>query len=406
MAGLEAQQNDWENEQVFGINKEPAHNTYVPYASLDQAIADVAENSPYQISLNGTWKFNWVRHPDLRPTDFYDPDFDVTYWDDLPVPSNWQLHGYGKPIYSNVTYPFAKDWPRIMTEVPADWTKSELPNPVGSYRRDFEIPADWEGKEIFLHFAGVQSAMYVWVNGQRIGYSQGSMTPAEFDITSYVRAGTNVLAVEVYRWSDGSYLEDQDFWRLSGIYRDVFLYATPRLHVRDFFLRSQLSADFLNAELILDAKIRNYGRVRVRDAFLDLYLLAEGESPAEPLLSIPVTNMSSGERTFSHSATVDTPQLWSAETPQLYRVIVVLRNGDGNAAEVLGTRFGFRSIDIRDQQLWVNGQSVLLKGANRHEIDPFNGRAVSLESMIEDITLMKRHNLNLVRTSHYPNHPD
>ena len=406
MAGLEAQQNDWENEQVFGINKELAHNTYVPYSSMDQAMADVAENSPYHISLNGTWKFNWVRHPDLRPVDFYNIDFDVTYWDDLPVPSNWQLHGYGKPLYSNVTYPFAKDWPRIMTEVPANWTKAEFPNPVGSYRREFEIPFDWDGKEIFLHFAGVQSAMYVWVNGERVGYSQGSMTPAEFDVTSYVQTGTNVLAVEVYRWSDGSYLEDQDFWRLSGIYRDVFLYVTPKLHVRDFSVRSQLSEDFQSAELILDAKVRNYGRGRVRDASIDLYLLDGRELPGEPLFTIALGNVSSGERTFTQSVTVQSPRLWSAEIPNLYTVLVVLRDVDGHDTEVMSTRFGFRAIEIRDQQLWVNGQSVLLKGANRHEIDPFNGRTVSRESMIQDVTLMKQHNLNLVRTSHYPNHPD
>jgi len=405
-SGLAAQQNDWENEQVFGINKEPAHATYLPYASTAQAVADVAEDSPYYMSLNGTWKFNWVRHPDLRPVGFFEPGFDLTYWDDLPVPSNWQLHGYGKPIYSNVTYPFAKDWPRIMTEVPTNWTKAELPNPVGSYRRNFEISEEWQGREIFLHFAGVQSAMYVWVNGQRVGYSQGSMTPAEFDITSYVETGTNVLAVEVYRWSDGSYLEDQDFWRLSGIYRDVYLYSTPKLHVRDFVVRSHLADDFQTAELTLDAKVRNYGRRNIRRASLDLYLLDDAEVPEQPLFTIPLGDVAPGEQTVSHTATVEAPRLWSAEIPNLYTVLLVLRNDDGSNTEVLSTRFGFRSIEIRDQQLWVNGQSVLLKGANRHEIDPFNGRTVSLESMIRDITLMKQHNHNLVRTSHYPNHPD
>ncbi|MGE5943191.1 MAG: sugar-binding domain-containing protein, partial [Flavobacteriales bacterium] len=221
-----AQQHDWENEQVIGINKELAHSNYIPYATIDQAVADYANESPYYQSLNGTWKFNWVKSPDLRPIDFYKPDFRVNYWDDISVPSNWQIKGYGIPIYTNITYPFVKNPPYVMTPAYAGWTNSELPNPVGSYRRDFVVPENWDGHEIYLHFAGVQSAMYVWVNGKKVGYSQGSMTPAEFDITPYLQKGNNTLAVEVYQWSDGSYLEDQDFWRLSGIFRDVYLYAT------------------------------------------------------------------------------------------------------------------------------------------------------------------------------------
>ena len=402
-----AAQNDWENEQVFGINKEPAHNTYIPYASLQQALTDVAGYSPYYLSLNGAWKFNWVKHPDMRPKDFYKPAFDVTCWDDIPVPSNWQMHGYGKPVYTNVTYPFAKDWPRIMTPVPEHWTKHELPNPVGSYRRDFDIPADWDGKQIFLHFRGVKSAMYVWVNGVKVGYSQGSMTPAEFDITRYIKPGQNTLAVEVYRWSDGSYLEDQDFWRLSGIYRDVFLYATPKLHVRDFFVRSELADDFKFADFLFTAKIKRYDNGGSNSATLDVYLLDKDEKPGQPVFSKNVTGVGTGkEVTIDLSARIDNPKLWSAEIPNLYTVLVVLKDEKGGITEVETCLFGFRRIEIKDQQLWVNGQSVLLKGANRHEHDPFDGRAVSLQRMIRDIELFKQFNCNTVRTCHYPDHPD
>ncbi|MBN1480658.1 DUF4981 domain-containing protein [candidate division KSB1 bacterium] len=404
---LFAAQNDWENEQIFSINKTAAHVTYVPYASVDQAIADVAEYSPYVINLNGTWKFNWVKHPDMRPVDFYKSGFDVHYWDDIHVPSNWQMYSYGTPIYTNVTYPFARDWPNIMTPVDPFWTKYALPNPVGSYRRDFDIPVAWEGKQIFLHFAGVKSAMYVWVNGERVGYSQGSMTPAEFDITAYVRPGQNILAVEVYRWSDGSYLEDQDFWRLSGIYRDVFLYATPKLHLRDFWVRSELSEDYAAAQLLITTKIKNYDTSASPAGKLHVYLVDRESANLNPVKIENITSIAAGtEVSLDLSIAVAQPQLWSAEIPNLYTVVLELLDAEDNVSEVLSTPFGFRSIEIKDSQLRVNGASVLLKGANRHEHDPFTGRAVSKARMLEDITLMKQFNCNVVRTSHYPNHPE
>jgi len=415
-ATLFAAQNDWENEQVFGTNKEPAHATYIPYASLEQAQADVAEYSPFYLSLNGTWKFNWVKHPDMRPMDFYKTDFDVSFWDDISVPSNWQMQGYGTPIYTNVTYPFAKDWPNIMTPVPEHWTKHDLPNPVGSYRRNFDVPKDWSGREIFLHFAGVKSAMTVWVNGEKVGYSQGSMTPAEFDVTKFVHPGENVLAVEVYRWSDGSYLEDQDMWRLSGIYRDVFLYATPAVHVRDFFVRSELSDDFKSATFLFKGNVKNYASTSEAVGAVDIYLVADGEPLGDPIISTPIKMPPiSREKVIDLQAAIANPQLWSAEIPNLYTVIVVLKDGNKKVAEVLSTPFGFRKVEIKDSQLWVkikdsqlwvNGKSVLLKGANRHEHDPYDGRAISLQRMIQDITLMKQFNCNVVRTSHYPDHPD
>ncbi len=400
-------QHDWENEQVIGINKEAAHASYVPYASIEQALAGIPGNSPYVVSLNGTWKFNWVKHPGLRPVNFYKPEFDTGYWDNIKVPSNWQLEGYGKPIYTNVPYPFAKKPPYIMEESPAHFTKNELPNPVGSYRRNFHIPANWDGREIMVHFAGVKSAMYVWVNGQKVGYSQGSMTPAEFNITRYVQPGKNSIAVEVYRWSDGSYLEDQDFWRLSGIYRDVFVYSVPKVHLWDFFVQSELSGDYTSAKLTADLEFRNFGASGTHT--LEGYLLEDGESfnNQQPLWVKSVKNVSRRKGLkVSLNTTVQNPKLWSAEIPHLYTVLFVLKNAKGEISEVLSTPFGFREIRIRDQQLWVNGKSVLLKGVNRHEHDPFTGRYVSMESMIRDITLFKQFNVNTVRTCHYPDHPE
>jgi len=405
---LFAQQHDWENEQVIGINKEPGHSHYIPYATIDQALKDYADESPYYLSLNGTWKFNWVKSPDLRPTEFYRTDFDVHYWDEIEVPSNWQMKGYGKPIYTNITYPFVKNPPYVMTPAYDGWTNQEYPNPVGSYRRNFVVSDDWNGREIYLHFAGVQSAMYVWVNGKKVGYSQGSMTPAEFNITRYLQEGENMLAVEVYQWSDGSYLEDQDFWRLSGIFRDVYLYATPKLQIRDFFVQAELSGDFTKATLKTDLKIVNDGYAG--KTTIEGYLLKDGNSynGETPVFvrEMDGAALESNGLKLSFESNVDHPDLWSAEIPNLYQMVFVLKNDAGEITEVVSTPFGFRSIEIRDSQLWVNGKNVLLKGVNRHDLDPINGRYITYESMLNDVKLFKKFNINTVRTCHYPNHPD
>lgn len=405
---LLAQQHEWENEQVIGINKEPAHSDYVPYATLEQALTDYANESPFFQSLNGTWKFNWVKSPEMRPVDFYLPDFDVSYWDNIEVPSNWQLKGYGKPIYTNITYPFVKNPPYVMTPADPGWTNEELPNPVGSYRRNFVIPEDWDGKEIYLHFAGVQSAMYVWVNGKKVGYSQGSMTPAEFNITPYLEKGNNTLAVEVYRWSDGSYLEDQDMWRLSGIFRDVNLYAVPKFHISDFFVQSELNDDFSSANLRTTLSFMNKGYKG--GVTIEGYLLKDGQqySGEKPLFTKQMKASDVDKKTSDLiiDTKVESPDLWSAEIPNLYKVVFVVKNAAGENLEVVATPFGFRKIEIKDSQLWVNGKSVLLKGVNRHDLDPINGRYITYKSMLQDIKLFKQFNINTVRTSHYPNHPD
>ncbi len=400
-------QNDWENELVIGINKEDPHAQYVPYSTIAQAVADVPINSLMYLSLNGTWKFNWVRHPNLRPVEFYKNDFDVRSWDEIEVPSCWEMKGYGTPIYTNVTYPYERNPPRILGNPPANYTQNKEPDPVGSYRRDFELPASWAGEDVIIHFDGVMSAFYLWVNGQKVGYSQGSMTPAEFNVTKYLKPGINNVSAEVYRWCDGSYLEDQDFWRLSGIYRDVYLYAVPKIHLWDFTLKTVFNNDMSQATLNMDLQFRNGGGSGSNT--VDVYLSRWGQLPDvnNPIASIPVKSVSTKNGLkVTKSVVVDKPMLWSAEIPNLYQVVFVLKDASGKISEVLSTPMGFRKIEIKDSQLWVNGQSIKIKGVNRHEHDPVTGRTVSYEVMKKDVELFKQFNINTVRTSHYPNHPD
>ncbi|UCE21110.1 MAG: beta-galactosidase, partial [Candidatus Aminicenantes bacterium] len=267
--------NDWENPQMIGQNKEPSHCTLIPYAALGKAIKGVREESTFYKTLNGNWKFHWVSKPSDRPQEFYRPDYDISEWDEIPVPSNWQMHGYGKPIYLNVPYPFKKNPPFVQHDY----------NPVGSYRTEFEVPVGWIQRQIFIHFDGVESAFYLWINGQKIGYSQGSRTPAEFNITEYLQEGRNVLAVEVYRWSDGSYLECQDFWRLSGIFRDVYLFSTPEIHIRDFEVSCDLDEEYQDAVLNVTARIRNYSDEAVKNTKVEVSLLdAENEPVGSEVL--------------------------------------------------------------------------------------------------------------------------
>ncbi|HOI87554.1 MAG TPA: glycoside hydrolase family 2 TIM barrel-domain containing protein [Lentimicrobium sp.] len=405
LAGATQDRKEWEDETVFAINKEDARCTYMPYATADQALEGRWENSPFYLNLNGTWKFNWVKHPDLRPEHFYRPGYDVSWWDDLKVPSCWQMKGYGFPIYTNVTFPHAATPPFIMEPVPPHYTKYKFPNPVGSYVREFTLPETFSGRRTFLHFAGVESAMYVWINGKKVGYSEDSRLPAEFDITPYLQAGKNTLSVEVYQWSDGSYLEDQDFWRMSGIYRDVYLYSVPLLHLRDYWLKAAFNEDMSRAEFTVEANFANYGAKGSHR--LEVYLLKPGERFAEARPVI-VQELGSGSRTKQPlilKALVQNPRLWSAETPELYNVLLITRDTGGNILMVQQSDFGFRKIEIRDQQLLVNGKSIKLKGVNRHDIDPYDGRAVSRASMIRDVQLFKQFNINTVRTSHYPNDP-
>ena len=410
-----AQAPDWENEAVIGMNKEAPRATGVSYPTLDRAVQAYAmkrpedalrkwTDSPCYQTLNGDWKFHWSKEPDERPVDFYKSDYDVSGWDTIEVPSNWEIKGYGTPIYSNIGYPHSRQPPRIMADVPSYFTAVKEPNPVGSYRRIFTVPSSWKGRKTFIHFDGVSSAFYLWINGQKVGYSEGSRTPAEFDVTQYLKSGDNTLAVEVYRWCDGSYLEDQDFWRLSGIFREVYLFNTPKTRIRDLFVLTDLDADYRNADLSATVTLENMNKravqCRVRATLVD----AEG---ARTLLgeSDLVDVVSGGVTSLKVNRMIDSPLKWTAETPNLYTVVVELLDARGAVREVRACRTGFREMEIRDQQVLMNGVPVLFKGVNRHEHDPERGHSLELSSMIRDLELMKQYNINTVRTCHYPNMP-
>lgn len=389
----------WEDQSILGINKlEPRVGSH-PYANQKQAKAGDATASQYRHSLDGDWKFRWSPDPKSRPQDFYQPNVDVADWDTIPVPSNWQLQGYGVPVYTNVNYPFKKDPPRVMGEPPQDYTNFKHRNPVGSYRRTFQVPQSWDGRRIFLQFDGVDSAFYVWVNGKRVGYSQDSRTPATFDITNNVQDGENVLAVEVYRYSDGSYLEDQDFWRLSGIFREVFLWSVGEQTIHDYFITTDLDEDYRDAMMQIDLQVANHTDSEVTSEVRVELFDASGAVAMTTSKSLQLPANDSAPTTITHK--VGNPAKWSAEQPNLYRMVLTLLV-DGKAVEKQSCAVGFREVEIRKGLLHVNGKTVYLKGVNRHEHHPRTGHTVSTESMIRDIQRMKQFNINTVRTSHYP----
>lgn len=389
--------NDWENPLVVGRNKEPGHVPLVIYDDPAAALSGDPEVSPYLQSLNGNWKFHWAPYPATAPEEFYREDYDVSQWDEIPVPSNWQLQGYDLPIYTNVREPFA---PAEPPRVPKDY------NPVGSYRRTFTISESWQDRQVFLHFDGVKSAFYVWVNGQEVGYSQGSMTPAEFNLTPYINLGENTLAVRVYRWSDGSYLEDQDMWRLSGIYRGVYLFATPHVHVRDFWVRTPFDSNYQNATLQVGVKVRNLNAMPAGPKQVEVGLFDRENQPVFAAPLVGTVEVPPGEEvTVELSREVPSPHKWSAEQPYLYTLLVTLKEPRGEVLEIVSHKIGFRQVELKEGQLRVNGVPILIKGVNRHEHDPDTGRVVSQERMIQDLKLMKQFNINAVRTSHYPDDP-
>ncbi len=401
-AALSAER-DWENEKIFERHKEAPRATSMVYPNPQLAAADQRETNPWFKSLNGDWSFHWSPDPDQRPLDFYKPEFDVAQWDRIVVPGNWQVQGYGVPVYTNMTYPFQKDPPRVMGAPPANYTNFSQRNPVGSYRRTFELPDQWQGRQVFLQFDGVDSAFYLWINGKPVGYSQESRTPSLFNVTKYVRDGANIVAAEVYRYSDGSYLEDQDFWRLSGIFRDVYLWSAGSQHIRDFFVRTDLDQDYRDASMFVEMDIANYS-AQAAACSVDLTLLnAEGQSIAQSTLKSLSIDSSGQKQVRSERVEIGNPAKWTAETPNLYTLVLTLKNGAGETIEACSHKIGFRKIEIHGGQLLVNGQAIYLKGTNRHEHDPVTGHVTSRESMMRDIVLMKQFNINAVRTSHYPN---
>ena len=388
--------NDWENPAVFDIHKEAPHATFVPFPVADGTLKNNPKGSPFYVSLNGPWKFHWVEKPADRPLDFWKPEFDDGGWKTIAVPSNWEFQGYGVPIYVNIPYEFKNpDPPRI----PRD------DNPVGSYRRTFTIPESWTGMDVLIHFGAVKAAFYIWANGRMVGYSEDSKTPAEWNITPYLKPGENVVALEVYRWSDGSYLECQDFWRISGIERDVFLWAAPKIRIRDFFARAGLDASYKNGTLSVAVELANTaprvksGRRTVEARLLDRdgSVVWKAEAPA------PIDGK--GDTTVVLGSLIPAPRKWTAETPNLYPLVVALKDEKGQTTQAAGCEVGFRTSEIKDGLLLVNGVPVRLKGVNRHEHDPYTAHVISEESMRTDIALMKRSNINAVRTCHYPDDP-
>ena len=385
-----ARQKEWQDPQVNAINRAPMRAAYFAYPTAEAAQAGRREKASNFLSLNGRWKFNWVKNETDRPVDFYQVDFEDQYWVDFPVPGLWELNGYGDPVYKNVGYAwhnqFRSNPPLIESEN----------NHVGSYRKTFDLPADWKGQQVYLHVGSATSNLYVWVNGKFVGYSEDSKVAAEFDITKYLKPGKNLIAMQIYRWCDGSYLEDQDFWRLSGIGREVYLYARPTLHIEDIFIIPDLDADYRNGKLDVTANVsRSGGQVEME--LMD----GKGKSVEKKILK------PDGKGNIHTVFEVDDPAKWSAEDPNLYTLMLTLKSGN-KVLEVIPQRVGFRKIELKKElgQIWVNGKPVLFKGADRHEMDPLTGYVVSRERMIQDIKIMKENNLNAVRTCHYPDDPE
>ncbi|MGW1541534.1 glycoside hydrolase family 2 TIM barrel-domain containing protein [Streptomyces sp. NPDC002309] len=388
---------------LFQLGTEPPHTTLMPYADVRQALAADRTDSPYWLSLDGTWKFAHADRPDDRDPDFHRTDVDDSAWQTIPVPSCWQMHGHDAPLYVNFTYPW---WgPNGRGEDAQPPAAPTLHNPVGQYRRTFTVPREWSGRRTFLHFEGVKSAHYVWINGEMVGYHEDSYTPAEYDITERLRPGTNRIAVEVYRYSDGDWLEDQDMVRLSGIFRSVHLYSTPAVHLRDFRLDTPLGDDFTTAGLAVTAHVRDHGgdggRHTVETQLYDANGHAVWRRPLRQEADVPA-----GEETTVRAArAVPAPRLWSAEQPYLYTAVLQLRDPSGRITETLSHRVGLREFAIEDGLMRVNGKPVSLRGTNRHEMHPDRGMALTRADLVEDIKIVKRLNINTVRTSHYPNNP-
>jgi beta-galactosidase len=393
-----AEERTWERPECVGIGRLTARSPLIPYPDSAAALADGRESSPWFLSLNGSWKFSLCPRPEASPEHFYQPNFDDSGWCQIPVPSNWTMQGHDRPHYTNVQMPFPEAPPRVPVE-----------NPTGLYRRRFHIPDHWKGRRVVLHVGGAESVLYVYVNGKPVGMSKDSRLPAEFDVTAFVEPGENLLAAMVIRWSDGTFLEDQDHWFMAGIYRDVSLYATGAIHIADVFAVGDLDAQVRNGLLKVRVAVGMDGARsegwRVRARLVD----ARGRDVfREPLEE---TVPSAGNPYLFRGTQVEflreirAPHQWSSESPYLYRLVVSLIDSDGSCREAVSCRIGFRKVEVRGRELLINGRPVLIKGVNRHEHDDRTGKTVTRESMLADIRLMKQFNFNAVRTAHYPNDP-
>ena len=387
--------NDWENPEVVERNKEPRHVNLLPFPDQTSALNSAKNKTPFYRDLNGAWRFKLVDQPEAAPS-FYAPDFDVSSWDEISVPGNWQMQGYDKPIYTNVQYPFPPD---NMPQVPTG-------NPTGLYRRTFTVPKTWHGRHTFIRFEGVNSAFYLWVNGQLVGYSQGSRLPAEFNLTDYLHEGENSLSAQVMRWSDGTYLEDQDFWHLSGIFRDVYLWSAPPTHITDYTVRTELDTAYRDAVLWLSVVVKNIGTLKDADERgLTCKVQAklfdgEGAVVVDTAVGEPFSLTTNKVITVDLAQPISNPLKWSAEFPHLYTLLLLLEDETGQVVEVERCRVGFRQVEIKDGRVHINGVPIYFQGVNRHEHDPDTGHFVTEESMIADIKLMKQ--FNIKRCAHLP----
>jgi len=384
----EKEPRDWENPEMFNQNREEPHATFISFPDEQGALEAIKAKSPNYLSLDGTWKFNWVRSPDQRPYWFFKDDYDIRDWDDIEVPSNWEMKGYGIPFYVNIGYPFKMNPPNIHH----NW------NPVGSYKRNFKVPSKWKDKEVFIHFGAVSSAFYVWVNEQLVGYSEDSKVPAEFNITKYLKGGKNNVSVEVYRWSDGSYLEDQDFWRLSGIQRSVFLHARPKTYINDFFVLGDLENNNNDGLFKLDVSLKS-SVLNETGCVLDVSLFDGAQKLFNGSKNVTLS-MGNGALLF----TKDLPGIkkWSSEKPNLYSLVLSLKDKNEKILESVSAKVGFRKVEILNSQLLINGVAILIKGTNLHEHNDITGHVIDEATILKDIRLMKSNNINAVRTSHYP----
>lgn len=430
---------EWESPENIALNKEQPHAWFFSFQDSESARKVLPENSKYWMSLNGEWKFNWAPDPESRPKDFYKTDFDVSAWDNIPVPSSWNIYGiqkdgtlkYGVPIYVNQPVIFmhsvkVDDWRGgVMRTPPTNWTTYKHRNEVGSFRREFEISQDWDGREIFINFDGVDSFFYLWINGQYVGFSKNSRNAARFNITPYLQKGKNTIAAEVYRNSDGSFLEAQDMFRLPGIFRTVALYSTPKVQIRDLVAIPDLDKNYTNGSLTINADIRNFGKKTAKGYKLVYTLFAnklysdENTPVANAAISANIAPVTSGSSLQAEEVTlqVENPNKWSAEAPYRYTLVAELKDAKNRTVETVSTIVGFRKVEIRDtpasedefglagRYYYINGKTVKLKGVNRHESHPAVGHAITRDMMEKEIMLMKKANINHVRNSHYPDDP-
>jgi beta-galactosidase len=389
---------DWENPELTSLNTVKPHVTYIPYDTELKAISNIPDESAYFKSLNGKWKFRLADNYTEVPEDFFKAGFDASSWALIDVPSTWEIQGYSYPIYVNSDYEFYSKNP-LPPHVPYDY------NPVGTYLTNITVPRSFNGKNVFIHFGAVKSFYYIWLNGNYIGFSKDSKTPAEFDLTPYLKDGDNTLALQVFRWSDGSYLECQDMWRMSGINRDVYIYARPQTYIRDFFAKGKLTDNYTNGKLDIDILFNNLSADEVKKYKLQINLYDKNKTAKPVLTEIVLLDQAAEKDSLHYEKFIPDVKKWTAETPDLHILTLTLLDQNGNCIESLSNRIGFRTSEIKNGLLLINGVAVKLKGVNRHEFDPVKGHTIPKEIMLMDVKLMKQNNINAVRTCHYPDDP-